>query len=200
MKNIILVSLLAVAVSPADAAVKLDKSAPAFTLPDTAGKERSLAEFKGKTVVLEWHNKGCPFVVKHYASGNMPKLQKQTTAKDVVWLTIISSAKGKQGYVTGPEADADMKTADASPTHVLLDPEGKVGRLYGAKTTPHMYVIDKAGVLRYNGAIDSISSSDAADIAKADNYVVSAVDAVLAGKKVAKPSTQPYGCSVKYDK
>jgi peroxiredoxin len=202
MKNIHAVSLALVlaACSPTGAAVQVDKAAPGFSLPDSSGKQRSLSDFKGKTVVLEWHNKDCPYVVKHYGSGNMQKRQKEALKKGVVWLTIISSAKGKQGYVTGPQAESDMKKAGASPSHILLDPEGTVGKLYGAKTTPHMYVIDGEGVLRYNGAIDSISSADASDIAKAENYVASALDAVLAGGKVATPSTRPYGCSVKYAK
>ena len=148
--------------------------------------------------MLEWHNKDCPYVKKHYGSGNMQKLQKAYADKGVVWLTIISSAKGKQGYVTGEEADRDMAEAKASPTHVLLDSEGTAGRAYGAKTTPHLFVIDGKGILRYNGAIDSVSSSDPEDIAEADNYAAAALDAVLAGKKVKKPVTRPYGCSVKY--
>lgn len=180
------------------AAAKVGAPAPAFTAVDSSGKEVSLADYKGKTVVLEWLNKGCPYVQKHYGSGNMQKLQKAYTAKGVVWLSVVSSAEGKQGYVTGPEADADTKASGAAPSKVLLDPEGTLGSLYGAKTTPHMYVVDKAGVLRYSGAIDSDSSADPGAIASAENYVAGALDAVLAGKKVAKASTKPYGCSVKY--
>lgn len=152
---------------PIEAAVKIGEEVPGFSLPDSKGKERKLEDFKGKVVVLEWHNHECPFVRKHYGSGNMPGLQKDYAAKGVVWLTIISSAEGKQGYVTGKEADSNMKKAKASPRHVLLDPEGKVGRLYGAKTTPHLFVIDKEGKLRYNGAIDSIASADPDDIEEA---------------------------------
>lgn len=181
-----------------EAAVKIGEAAPGFSLPDSNGKERKLEDFKGKVVVLEWHNHECPYVRKHYGSGNIPKLQKDYGAKDVVWLTIISSAEGKQGYVTGKKANENMKKAKASPKHVLLDPEGKVGRLYGAKTTPHLYVIDKEGSLRYNGAIDSIASTDPDDIEEAENYAAKALESVLAGKEVATPLTRPYGCSVKY--
>lgn len=177
---------------------KVGRLAPDFTLKDSKGVDRSLASFAGKPVVLEWHNKDCPYVKKHYASGNMQKLQKSYTAKGVVWLAILSSAEGKQGYATGEQAEKDMAAAGAAPTHVLLDPSGAAGRLYGAKTTPHMYVVDGGGVLRYNGAIDSNSSSDPAVIPESDNYVAAALDAVLGGKKVAKPVTRPYGCSVKY--
>jgi len=191
---------LALAVAPASsfAAAKVGTAAPAFTAVDSSGKEVSLADYKGKTVVLEWLNKGCPYVQKHYGSGNMQKLQKAYAAKGVVWLSVVSSAEGKQGYVTGAEADEDTKASGAAPSKVLLDPHGTLGGLYGAKTTPHMYVVDKAGVLRYAGAIDSNSSADPGTIASAENYVAGALDAVLAGKKVAKASTKPYGCSVKY--
>lgn len=178
---------------------KIGQPAPAFTLNDSTGKPRSLADFKGKVVMLEWTNAECPYVKKHYGAGNMQKLQAEYTKKGVVWLTINSSARGKQGSVTGQEAAAIVKKAKASPTHYLIDPDGAVGKAYGAKTTPHMYVIDKEGVLRYNGAIDSIPSADAGDIAKADPWAASALDAVLAGQKVAKSSTKPYGCSVKYN-
>lgn len=195
-------ALLALAVvlspAPSDAAAKAGKAAPAFTAADSSGKSVSLSDFKGKTVVLEWLNKGCPYVKKHYGSGNMQRLQKEWTAKGVVWLSVVSSAEGKQGFVTGPEADADTEASGAAPTAVLLDPSGKVGRLYGAKTTPHMFVIDGGGVVRYAGAIDSDSSADPASVASAENYVSGALAAVLAGKPVKKASTKPYGCSVKY--
>lgn len=177
---------------------KVGKPAPAFTATDSKGKELSLADFKGKIVVLEWHNKDCPYVKKHYGAGNMQKLQKTYGEKGVVWLSVISSAKGKQGYVDGPAADKDMAAAGAAPTHVVLDPESQVAKLYGAKTTPHMFVIDGDGILKYNGAIDSNSSSDPEDIAGAQNYTAAAIDAILAGKRVSKPVTRPYGCSVKY--
>ncbi|MBI4348422.1 MAG: thioredoxin family protein [Elusimicrobia bacterium] len=183
---------------PAFAQAKVDKPAPDFAAKDVKGVERKLADFKGKLVVLEWHNKDCPYVKKHYGSYNMQTLQADYTKKGVVWLTIISSAEGKQGFVSGPEAEADMAKAEAAPTHILLDPEGTVGKRYGAKTTPHMFVINAKGKLVYNGAIDSNSSSDPAAIKDATNYVASALDALLGGKAVAKKVTRPYGCSVKY--
>ena len=190
---------LAVAAAPAAAlAVKVGEPAPAFTATDSNGKSVSLAQFKGKYVVLEWHNQGCPFVVKHYGSGNLPKLQKEWTAKQVVWLAIISSAPGKQGFVDGKGANQDMQEHNAAPTATLLDPKGEVGRLYGAKTTPHMFVINPQGQLIYNGAIDDKSSADPADIPGAKNYVTQALSEALAGKPVSQPTTPPYGCSVKY--
>ena len=183
---------------PTFAAVEPGQQAPDFTLNDSKGQPRKLSEFRGKVVVLEWLNHDCPFVKKHYSGGNMQKLQKEYTAKDVIWLSIISSAPGKQGHRTGPQADADTKDKNASPTSVLLDPAGEVGQKYEAKTTPEMFVIDKEGKVIYAGAIDSIKSTDSADIAKAENYVRQALDAALAGKPVPTPSTRPYGCSVKY--
>jgi protein-disulfide isomerase len=179
-------------------ATKVGDPAPAFTLTDTNGKQHALGDFKGKVVVLEWFNHDCPFVKKHYDSGNMPALQSRYTAKDVVWLSINSSAPGKQGNYTPEQANELSKEKKSGATYVLLDPDGKVGREYGAKTTPHMYVIDGKGVLRYEGAIDSVSSTDQADIKDATNYVASAVDAVMAGKAVDPSVTQSYGCAVKY--
>jgi len=179
-------------------ATKVGNPAPAFTLTDTNGKRHALGDFKGKVVVLEWFNHDCPFVKKHYDSGNMPALQSRYTAKDVVWLSINSSAPGKQGNYTPEQANELSKEKKSAATYVLLDPDGKVGREYGAKTTPHMFVIDKKGVLRYEGAIDSVASTDQADIKEATNYVASAVDAVMAGKKVDPSVTQSYGCGVKY--
>ena len=149
------------------AGVPNGEPAPDFTLPDTKGAERSLSDFKGQTVVLEWHNHECPFVRKHYDSGNIPKLQQAYTAKGVVWLAVISSAEGKQGFVSADEAERNRVADDAAPTHILLDPSGEVGRLYGAKTTPHMFVIGPSGKLRYQGAIDSIRSTDPAEIGRA---------------------------------
>ncbi|HRI51633.1 MAG TPA: thioredoxin family protein [Pseudomonadota bacterium] len=190
---------LAVAAAPAAAlAVKVGEPAPAFTATDSNGKQVSLAQFKGKYVVLEWHNQGCPYVVKHYRSGNLPKLQKEWTAKQVVWLAIISSAPGKQGFVDGKGANQDMQQHSAAPTATLLDPKGEVGQLYGAKTTPHMFIINPQGQLIYNGAIDDKSSSDPADIPGAKNYVAQALTEALAGKPVSQSTTTPYGCSVKY--
>ena len=193
----LVVSSLAAA-APALAQAVVGKSAPAFTLTDSSGQPRSLAQFAGKTVVLEWWNPDCPFVGKHYGSGNMQKLQKEWTAKGVVWLTVISSAPGKQGYVTPAEADAYVKGKSAAPTAVLLDPDGTVGRAYGAKTTPHMFVIDPKGALAYEGAIDDRPSTDQADVAAARSYVGEALSAVTAGRPVPTTTTTPDGCGVKY--
>lgn len=179
-------------------APKVGQPAPAFSAVDLDGKTRSLAEFKGKYVVLEWHNQGCPFVKKHYDSGNMQKLQKELTGKGAVWLSIISSAPGKQGYVTPAEEKSFLAEKQAAPTTVLFDPEGTVGKTYGAKTTPHMFVIDDKGVLVYAGAIDDNPSADAADAATAKNFVRAAYDEASAGKPVTTSSTAPYGCGVKY--
>lgn len=172
--------------------------APDFRAVDTAGNEHSLADFAGKTLVLEWTNHDCPFVKKHYGSGNMQALQKRYTADDVMWLTVISSAPGKQGHVSAAEADRLTETRGAAPTAVLLDPEGTMGRAYDARVTPHMYVIDAEGTLVYMGGIDSIPSADPADIPGAVPYVVNALDAVLSGKPVPDPVTRAYGCTVKY--
>lgn len=179
-------------------AAKVGEAAPAFTGTDSNGKPVSLAQFKGKYVVLEWHNHDCPYVKKHYGSGNLPKLQKEWTGKGVVWLAIVSSAAGKQGNVDGATANANMKQAGAAPTATLLDGKGEIGRLYGAKTTPHMFVISPQGTLIYNGAIDDKPTSDAGDIAGAKNYVSQALSEALAGKPVSMPTSAPYGCSVKY--
>jgi peroxiredoxin len=194
----IAVTALATAGIAAADAPKVGQPAPAFTATDLNGKSRSLAEFKGKYVVLEWHNQSCPFVKKHYSSGNMQKLQKELTAKGAVWLSIISSAPGAQGFVTPEQEKAYLAEQKASPTEVLFDPEGTVGHAYGAKTTPNMYVIDDKGVLIYAGAIDDNPSSDAADAATAKNFVRAAYDEASAGKPVTNASTAPYGCGVKY--
>ena len=180
------------------AAPIVGKLAPQFTATDTNGKPQALSGFKGKTVVLEWTNDGCPYVQKHYGSGNMQKLQKEVVAAGGVWLSIISSAPGKQGYVKGAEANALTATRGASPTAVLLDPVGAIGRAYEAQTTPHMFVIDPAGTLRYMGAIDDQPTTDASTVASARNYVREAFRAVTTGAKVAESATDPYGCSVKY--
>ncbi len=172
--------------------------APLFTLPTADGKTVNLADLKGKWVVLEWWNHECPFVVKHYSSGNMQKLQKEFTEKGVVWLTINSSAPGKQGHVNGAQATSLMKEKNAAPTHVLLDHDGKVGKMYDAKTTPQMILISPEGVVMYDGAIDSIRSANIADIPKAENYLVKAYGEASTGQAVTTPKTQPYGCSVKY--
>jgi len=172
--------------------------APAFTGVDTKGKTHTLAEFRGKWVVLEWHNNGCPYVKKHYGSGNMQKLQREWTRRGVVWLTVISSAPGNQGYVTAAEADAYVAQSKAAPTAILLDPGGDIGRLYEARTTPHMFVVNPQGLLIYNGAIDDRPSTNSADVATASNYISAALAEVMAGKPVTTPTTRPYGCSVKY--
>jgi peroxiredoxin len=182
----------------AGAAPTLGQPAPAFTAVDSNGASRSLAEFKGRTIVLEWTNAECPYTRKHYESGNMQKLQQEATGSGVVWLSVISSAPGKQGYVTGGEANALTTSRAAHPTAVLLDPAGTVGRAYEAQTTPHMFVIDKTGVLRYMGAIDDKPIASPASLTGARNYVREALADLAAGTPVAVASTEPYGCSVKY--
>jgi peroxiredoxin len=185
---------------PASAAVTNNQAAPDFTLTNSYGEEVSLSDFAGQRVVLEWTNHGCPFVKKHYATppANMQSLQAGAGEDEYVWLTIISSAEGKQGYVTGEEANALTDNRDAAPVHVLLDPTGEVGRLYDAKTTPHMYVIDEDGILVYQGAIDDNPSSNVEDIATATNYVASTFAALDAGEAPDPAVTKAYGCSVKY--
>ncbi len=180
------------------AAATVGEAAPEFSLPGVDGKTVNLADFKGKTVVLEWFNKDCPFVRKHYDSKNMQNLQKEITGKEVVWLMINSSAEGKEGHETAAAGLETLTKEGAAPTAYLLDADGKVGKLYDAKTTPHMFVIDKEGKLAYAGAIDDKASAYASDIEGAKNYVRAAVDALLAGQTVAEASTKSYGCSVKY--
>lgn len=177
---------------------KVGAPAPDFTAKDSRGKIESLSEYRGKYVVLEWHNQGCPFTRKHYASGNMQALQKEWTAKGVVWFTVISSAPGHQGYVTANEENDYMTNEHAVPTAALLDPEGKLGNLYGARTTPEMVVIDPTGKIIYLGAIDNRPTTDLEDVKGADNYVSDALTAAMAGKQVATPYARPYGCAVKY--
>ncbi len=181
-----------------EAGVNVGESAPDFTLTDTNGKAQTLSQYKGKFVVLEWFNHDCPFVHKHYDSGNMQALQKEYTAKDVIWLSINSSAPGKEGYYPADKANELTKEKGASPTAVLLDEDGKVGKLYGAKTTPHMFVVSPQGLLIYQGAIDSTPSTEAADIETSKNYVKDALEEAIAGKVVTESSTKSYGCSVKY--
>ena len=180
------------------AAARVGDPAPAFTATDSNGRTHRLADYKGKLVVLEWHNRDCPYTRKHYESQNMQKLQKEWTGKGVVWLTVISSAPGEQGYVTADDENAYLKKMNAGPTAVLLDPKGDVGRLYGARTTPHMFIVDAGGNLIYNGAIDDRPTTDASDIAGATNYVSAALQQATSGKPVAQATTQPYGCNVKY--
>jgi len=182
----------------AHAAAEIGQPAPAFTAQGADGKPVSLAGFKGKTVVLEWTNHECPFVVKHYESGNIPQLQKEFTAKGAVWLQVISSAPDKQGHVDGPSALKINAFRNAAPSGIVLDPDGKIGKAYGAQTTPHLFIVDPAGQLAYKGGIDSIPSASKADIARADNYVKLAFADLAAGRKLAHASTKPYGCSIKY--
>jgi peroxiredoxin len=193
-------AVLAGGATPAWAAVaaKVGEPAPAFTGTSTNGSPVSLADHKGKVVVLEWTNHDCPYVRKHYESGNMQALQREATAQGVVWLTLISSAKGEQGHVTPAQADQLTTTRKAAPTAVLLDATGVVGRLYGATNTPHMYVVDRTGRLVYAGAIDDRPTSRRADVQGANNYVRAALEAVAADQPVKTPVTRAYGCTVKY--
>ena len=200
-RSLIVTATAAAALSlaaPLMASPTVGVSAPDFTAVDSNGVSHNLSDFSGKTVVLEWTNDGCPYVKKHYESGNMQAIQKSAVADDVVWLSVISSAPGKQGHVDGAGANAIVAKHDAAPSAVLLDESGDLGRLYGARTTPHMYVINGGGDLVYQGAIDSNRSANPATIAGATNYVTAALDAVKAGGLPANAQTQPYGCSVKY--
>ncbi|MGE5616280.1 MAG: thioredoxin family protein [Bacillota bacterium] len=194
----LLIAIATVACSTASAAPKVGEPAPLFTATDSNGKPVALADYKGKYVVLEWTNNECPFVQKHYRTHNMQDQQKDATSKGVVWLSIISSAPGKQGHVDGATANKLTKERGASPTAVLLDENGEVGRLYGAKTTPHMFIVDPNGKLIYAGGIDSIASADDEDLPKATQYVRVALTEAMSGKPVSQPVTANYGCSVKY--
>ncbi|MCM0608559.1 MAG: thioredoxin family protein [Ideonella sp. WA131b] len=189
---------LALAASAAFANATVGQPAPAFTALDTAGKAVSLADFNGRHVVLEWVNPGCPYVVKHYGSGNMQGTQREAVAKGVVWLSVNSTAADSRDFRKPADMAAWMQQQKAAATATLMDAEGKVGRAYGARTTPHLYIIDPAGKLVYAGAIDSNPSSRQADIATATNHVKVALSESLAGKPVSTPVTRPYGCSVKY--
>jgi len=191
-------AVFAATIITALAAPQVGQPAPEFTLADSNGKSHKLSDFKGKLVVLEWLNHGCPFVVKHYGSGNMQKLQKEYTGKDVVWLSIVSSAPGKQGHMSAEEANKTKEEKGSAATAVLLDEDGTVGKLYDAKVTPELYVIDREGTLIYAGAIDSVKSTDAADVEGAKNYVKQALDEALAGKPVSEPTITAYGCGIKY--
>ena len=189
--------LLGAFAAPALAKVAVGEAAPDFTLTDSNGKPQSLSQYKGKTVVLEWNNPQCPFVAKHY-SGNMQRQQADAVASGVVWLTINSAAPGKEGSMDGAAANAYVGKVAAKQTAYVLDPNGTAGHLYAARTTPHMYVIDPAGVVRYIGGIDSIPSTDKDDLPKATQYVRQALAELKDGKPVSVPTSQPYGCSVKY--
>jgi peroxiredoxin len=194
----LLTSLLATASVAAGSAPQIGQAAPDFTGTDSKGNPVRLSQYRGKTVVLEWTNADCPYTRKHYTSGNMQSVQALAQKNGVVWLTVISSAPGKQGYVNGPAADALTESRGAVPSAVLLDPSGTLGRMYAAKTTPHMFVIDKNGALQYMGGIDSIATPDISDIPHAEPYLKEAMLAVVQGSPVAHPVTRPYGCSIKY--
>lgn len=182
----------------ASAEPKTGEPAPAFTVKDAAGKDVSLDALQGNIVVLEWSNFGCPFVKKHYGAGNIQALQKAAAKDGVIWLSVFSSAKGKEGYLTPEAAIAEMKKQGGAPAHILMDPDGTLGKLYAAKTTPHIYIIDKEGTLVYQGAIDDKPTADPTDIKGAKNYVTEALTSLNAGTPVAHGTTKPYGCSVKY--
>lgn len=190
-------ALLALQVYTASA-LESGAMAPPFQAEGADGKIHDLSALRGKYVVLEWFNKGCPYVRKHYDSKAMQNLQKEYTGKGVVWFTVLSSSKGSQGFATGPEAIQEAKSQGASASALLLDAEGKLGKLYGAKTTPHLFIIDPKGVLIYQGAIDDHPTSDKGDLAGATNYVKKTLDSALSGKKIEVTATKPYGCSVKY--
>jgi len=187
-----------ISLSVAAYGVRVGDPAPDFTGTDSHGQTHKLSEYKGKFVVLEWTNNGCPYTRKHYDSGNMQSLQKQWTAKGVIWLTVLSSAPGEQGYMTAAQENAYIGKVHADPTAALLDPAGAIGHEYGAKTTPHMFVIDPTGKLIYDGAIDDHPTTDVSDIPSSKNYVSAALTEAMAGQPVATTYTRPYGCSVKY--
>lgn len=197
MKAFIFLSLF-VASQMALAEAVPGKPAPAFEANAADGKTHKLSDFSGKWVVLEWYNKDCPYVKKHYGSNNMQTLQKAYTGKGVVWLSVNSSALGKEGYTDAAEAMRVAKEAKSNATAVLLDPTGVIGKAYGSKTTPHMFIVDPKGTVVYAGAIDDNNSSDPGVIAKSKNYITAALDAALAGKKIETTSTKPYGCGTKY--
>lgn len=197
LKTLVTTTLLALATS-AGAALEIGQPAPAFSGVDTAGNRHALTDFAGKVVVLEWTNHDCPYVRKHYSAGNMQAQQRAATAQGAVWLSVISSAPGKQGHVDAAQADSLTRSRDAAPTAVLLDESGEIGKAYNARTTPHMYIIDADGKLAYMGGIDSIASANPADIDRASQYVPAALAQVVAGEPVSTPVTRPYGCSVKY--
>lgn len=191
-------ALVVMSAGAAFAAPTVGEPAPVFTATDTKGVEHTLSDFQGKTVILEWNNPECPYVVKHYDSGNMQSLQEEATEAGAVWITINSGAEGKQGHMTAEEANAMMEEAGLNSTAYIIDDSGEIGGMYEAKTTPHMFVIDPEGTLVYQGAIDDDPSFKQEGIATATNYVKAAWEAVAAGEAVEVATTQPYGCSVKY--
>ncbi len=180
------------------AQAQVGSQAPDFSVQTATGETKSKSDFAGKHVVLEWHNKDCPYVVKHYKSGNMQKLQKKYTDQDVVWLTVLSSAPGKQGHLTAEQVLAESKSGKWHSSHILLDPEGRMGRAFDARVTPHMFILNPEGVVVYNGAIDDNSSANPKVIPESTNHVAQALDALLKGEPVPVAETRPYGCSVKY--
>jgi len=192
------IAALASFLPAAHAVPAVGQAAPDFTLSDANGKAVKLSDFRGKHVVLEWTNPGCPYVRKHYDSGNMPATQRDAVGKGVVWLSINSTEKGSYEYMEPAKLVAWQKERNSAPTHVLLDEEGTTGRAFGARTTPHMYIVDPQGRLVYAGGIDSIPSSNPADIQRATNYVKQGLAEALAGKQITAATTRPYGCSVKY--
>jgi peroxiredoxin len=197
-KHILTALLFCAFTTSAGAAARVGEPAPDFSGVDTAGNTHSLADYRGQLVVLEWTNHDCPFVRKHYDAGNMQAQQREATAQGAVWLSVISSAPGKQGHVSATEADRLTSERSAAPTAVLLDESGAIGRAYGARTTPHMYLVDRDGTLVYMGGIDSVPSSNPADIDKARQHLRIALAEVTQGKAVSEPVTRAYGCSVKY--
>jgi peroxiredoxin len=194
----ILAAALSIALAFSARAAQVGSQAPDFHGTDSSGKTQSLDQYRGKYVVLEWHNHDCPYTVKHYQSGNMQSLQKQWTAKGVVWFTVISSAPGTQGYVDASAENAYMQKMSAKPTAAILDPSGAIGHLYDAKTTPNMFIIDPSGKLIYAGAIDDHATTEVSDIPTSKNYVSAALTEAMAGEPVQTAYTRPYGCSVKY--
>jgi peroxiredoxin len=192
------VAVAALVIVLAARAATVGQAAPTFTGKDSQGKMESLAEYRGKYVVLEWTNRDCPYTKKQYDSGNMQSLQQEWTAKGVVWLTVLSSAPGEQGYLDAAQENAQLARAHAQPTAAILDPSGEIGKLYSAKTTPHMFIIDPDGKLIYAGAIDDKATTNTADVKTAKNYVSAALTQAMAGQRIQVASTRPYGCSVKY--
>ncbi len=191
-------AVLLLAVAPSQAEVKVGTPAPAFSAVNTEGKTVNLNDYRGKTVVLEWTNDGCPYVRKHYGSGNMQALQKKWTGEGIVWLSVISSPPGEQGFADAARANSLTTERKATPTAVLLDPKQQVAKAYGATSTPHMYIIKPDGMLAYAGAIDDKPTSRPSDITGAKNYVDDALAELKAGKPVSMPATRAYGCVVKY--
>jgi peroxiredoxin len=197
-QSVPLSALLSIVLTLAAHAAQVGSPAPDFKGTDTTGKTQTLDQYRGKYVVLEWHNHDCPYTIKHYKSDNMQSLQKEWTAKGVVWFTVISSAPGEQGYVDAAAENAYVQKVGAKPTAVILDPTGAIGHEYEAKTTPNMFVIDPSGKLIYAGAIDDHPTTDVSDIASSKNYVTAALTEAMAGQPVQVAYTRPYGCSVKY--